>query len=282
MDTYQFSSLGRPLDPNYATNRWIMIIGVLVGAGGLVYQLLIGTAFLQAVLWAVLAAAMVVLAWVLGRELDPDYEYSAFVGPLLALVGVLLWGAGSLLAGLWLVQVMRMVNRTTGLPARVTDSLFVLALGLWMTYQGGWIYGAVTVLAFGLDAVLPEGERRQLFFAGLALIGTLLLAGFMGAAWSPGETLLVGTDIPAWALALGTTVVFVPVMAGSRKVSSVGDATKVPLYPRRVQTAQVLALLAGLGLVIWHGGEGLTDWLPFWAAVLGAGLYRVVVIVRRL
>lgn len=280
MDTYQFTSLGRMLDPHYPTNRWIMIIGLLVGAGGLGYQLLLGTGFLEALLWAFLAAAMVVLAWVLGRELDPDDEYAAFVGSLLALIGVLLLGSGSLLAGLWLVQVLRMVNRTTGLPARFTDSLLVLALGLWMTYQGGWIYGAVTALAFGLDARLPEGERRQFLFAGVAVIGTLALAVWRGAAWSPGEPLLAGVGIPAWAAALAATVLFLPVMAGSSQMESVGDATNVPLNPRRVQMAQALTLLGGVGLAVWGGAEGLAAWLPFWAAVLGAGLYRLGVVLR--
>lgn len=282
MDTYQFTSLGRRLDPHYPTNRWIMILGFLVGAGGLAYQLLTGASFVDAIVWAILAAAMVVLAWVVGRELDPDHEYSAFVGPLLALAGVLVFGSGSLLVGLWLVQVLRVVNRTSGLPARVTDSLIVLALGLWMSYQGGWVYGAVTVLAFGLDALLPEGQPHQWAFAGLALIGTLALAAWQGAAWSPGDTLLAGTGLPAWAAALAAIVLFLPVLVGSRQVESVGDATNVPLQPRRVQAAQALALLGGLGIVLWHGTAGLTAWLPFWAAVLGAALYRVFMILRLL
>jgi hypothetical protein len=280
MNTFQFSSLARPLDPRYPTNRWILLIGFLVGAAGLAYQLWVGARFMAAFNWAFLAAAMVGLAWVLGRELDPDHEYAAFIGPLLALVGFLLLGPGSILVGGWLVAVLRTVNRTSGLANRVSDSLVVLALGLWLTYQGGWIYGAVTALAFIVDARLPQGKRWQWLFALLATLGTFGLVVLATASRPQGSSLLAGTVVPAWSLALGAVVLFLPVIAGSRQLTSLGDATGEPLQPRRVQVAQALALLGGLGVVLWSGAGGLVAWLPFWAAVLGAALYRAGSILR--
>lgn len=280
MDTYQFSSLGRTLDPRYPTNRWIIIIGFLVGAGGLVYRLVLGEPLLEAVWWAFQAAAMVGLAWVLGRELDPDHEYAAFVGVPLALVGVWLLGPGSILAGVWLVQILRMVNRTAGLAAKLTDSLVVLAFCLWTVYQGGWVYGAVTALAFALDALLPQGNRRQLLFAALALVGTLVLVAVTDAGGTGGSSLLTGTSLPAWSVAVGAAVLFLPVIASARRVCSVGDASGEPLQPRRVQAAQVLTLLGGLGLVLLRGESGLAAWLPYWSAVVGLALFRVLALLR--
>lgn len=280
MDTYQLSSLGRTLDPRYPTNRWIIIIGFLVAAGGLVYRLVLGEPLLEAVWWAFQAAAMAGLAWVLGRELDPDHEYAAFVGVPLVLAGMLLLGPGSILAGLWLIMVLRLLTRSAGVRVPVTDPLIVLAFGLWMTYQGGWVYGVVTALAFALDALLPQGERRQFLFAALALVGTLVVVAVTDAGGTKGSTLLAGTGLPAWSAAVGAAVLFLPVIAGASRVSSVGDANGEPLRPRRVQAAQALVLLGGLGLVLLQGETGLSAWLPFWSAVLGLALYRVLALVR--
>jgi hypothetical protein len=70
---------------------------------------------------------------------------------------------------------------------------------------------------------------------------------------------------------------FLAVIATTRQLDSVGDATGEPLAARRVQAAQVLALLTGLLTAWWDGAPGLVALLPLWAAMLGVSLYRLAI-----
>ena len=54
-----------------------------------------------------------------------------------------------------------------------------------------------------------------------------------------------------------------------------GDATGKVLKPRRVQAAQVLALLTALLFAWWDGASGVMAVLPLWAAMVGVSLYRL-------
>lgn len=126
----------RPIDPSYPTNRAIAALTMAVIVGGIVLQLIVGEGLTQGVSWGISAGLTVFLAWALGRELDPDHDLSAFVAAGLALIGLLLFDLPSLMALLWMLFFLRMVNRTTGLPARILDSLLILGLGSWLTWQG--------------------------------------------------------------------------------------------------------------------------------------------------
>lgn len=193
---------------------------------------------------------------------------SAFVAFALALGGLCLWGLPQLSVLFWLILVVRVVNRTTGLPAGVLDAFGVLGLGLWLSYQGGWGYGVITALAFLLDAQLPARAWRQLAFAVLALVGAALAAILGGnQLWSGGVSL--------WGvvIALGGTALFLPLILESRTVDSVGDRTGKPLQSIRVQAAQILALVSGVGTALLGGTAALVSLTPLWAATLGASLH---------
>lgn len=277
MKLTDISSFLRPIDPRYPTNVAIFLLALLLGAGGTLAQRLAGGAWLDSLLWGAGAGFAVVVAWALGRELDPDHDLSAFVGAGLALLGLFFFDLPGLLGLVWAMFLLRMVNRTVGLPARVTDSLVLLGLGSWMAWQGSWALGIWTALAFALDAGLPPPERRQLRFAGLALLAALVSLAL--GSGLPAEKL---GPWPLWAAALGTSVLFVLVLIRSRTVQSVGDSTGEPLHPRRVQAAQGLGLLVGLQAVWWGGVEGLAAWLPLWAALLGVALHGWALLIGRM
>jgi hypothetical protein len=68
---------------------------------------------------------------------------------------------------------------------------------------------------------------------------------------------------------------FAPLIFASRWVKAVDDRAGQPLIPKRVQAAQVIALLNGTQMAWWSGTEGVTALMPVWAAMLGASLYRL-------
>lgn len=229
--------------------------------------------FPASIAWGVGAGFAVFLAWALARELDPDHDVSAFVAAGLMLAGLLFFDLPTLLTLFWVLLLPRIVDRTVGLPARFLDSLAVLGLGSWLTWQGGWIYGLIMALAFLLDGLLPNPRRLHLPFAAGAVIvagiGLVVRRGFSGEDALP---------LPAMLAILASSVLFLLVIVGSRRVESVGDATSETLQPRRVQAAQVLALPTAILAAWWDGGAGLTALLPVWEAMLGATLYRLVLL----
>jgi hypothetical protein len=193
MKLNDFTALARtPIDLSYPTNRAIAVLTTVVTIAGAILRLLRGTTPLESVLWGIAAGLAVFLTWALGRELDPDHDLSAFVGAGLVFIALLLVDAPSLLLILWLLSVLRTVNRTVGLPAKPLDSLWVLGLSAWLTWQGYWMVGLVTAVAFLLDGLLPPPLRRQLLASGLAFLATVILSIFHGErAMETEPTLLV-------------------------------------------------------------------------------------------
>jgi len=265
------SALARSVDPRYPTVGAILAFSLVVTVGGAGFQLFQGSSLQEALPWGVSAGLAVFLAWALGRELDPDHELSAFVGAGLSLAGRVLFGAPALLALAWMLVSLRLVNRSTGLPARIQDSLGLLGLGAWLTWQESWVYGLATTMAFFLDSRLFPPHPRHLGFAVLALLGTLGLTVMQGAANRDGWQ---GTGL-LWTM-VAATLLFVLVIPASRQLKATGDATDDPLRPARLQAAQILALLTALFAAAWAGQAGVIDLLPLWAAMLGTPLYWLV------
>jgi hypothetical protein len=267
------TALARPIDPSYPTNRAIAVLALVVAIAGAILRLLSGAALLESSLWGIGAGFVLFLTWALGRELDPDHDLSAFVGAGLVLIALLLFDTPSLLVVFWLLLLLRIVNRTAGLPARPLDSLAVLGLGAWLTWQGHWMVGLVTAVAFLLDGLLLPPLRTHLFVSGLAFATTVVLSVFQGdIAMESGPTM------PVVISSLVTAGLFLVVIATSREMQALGDATGERLNPRRVQAAQVLALLTALLFTWWGGHSGVVALLPLWAAMVGVGFYRLAIL----
>lgn len=266
---YRYSSLGRTLDPRLPTNRLIAGLTLLAGlAGGLLA--LPGGGDLSAALGAGLwAGAAVFIAWALTREIDPDYPYSAFVSAGLALVACLLLGAPplDLLALAAVVISLRLINRIVGPPFHWLDSLILLALALLLAIMGEGLTAVVIGVAFALDGLMLPPLRRHLAFAAVAIA-----AGIVALAAHP----------PAVARPEGaaSNVLFVIVLAfgflliTTNHVTSLCDVPEYRLSVARVQAAMVWLLAVAVLTGFTAGATALTSFLPVWAGLAGAALYR--------
>jgi len=263
------TALGRAIDLRYPTNRVIAVLALAVMVAGTGIRLLMDMAWLDSVRWGVIAGLAVFLAWALSRELDPDHDLSAFVGAGLMLLGLVFLGLPTLLQLLWLLAVLRLVNQTSGVPARALDTLGLLGLGGWLVWQGQWIAGVATSLAFLLDARLAPRGKRHGFFAGLALVMTVVLSIFNGNVRMEN-----GPSLPVIVSAVVIGALFGVVVWASRSVESVGDASGQRLNARRVQAAQLLALVVALATAWWQGLTGVGALSPLWAAMLGTAVYK--------
>ena len=268
------SAILRVLDPRLPTNLAIIVLSAVVGAAALLYRLVAGMSLFDSLIWSVGAGFTVGLTWAISRELDPDHDLSAFVAAALAIAGLIVFGLPSLIIHLWLLVLARVVIRPVGFSARLLDSLALLALGGWLAWGGNWIAGLMTAVAFLLDARLSEPLKRQLYFAGVALLMTVVFILLNG--WSrPADN----TSFLAAVLLI--SVLFVWVIVRSGEVERRTDATRQPIDGRRVRAAQLVSLLTALLMAWWYGNAGVVQLMPLWASFLGIALFRIGVRARR-
>jgi hypothetical protein len=269
------TALARTIDPSYPTNRAIAALTIFFAIAGTALHVLSGGALLEGALWGVRVGFVLFLTWALGRELDPDHDLSAFVGVGLILIALLSsLDRPTLVESIWLLLLLRLVNHTTGLPAKPLDSLMVAGLGIWLSRQGNWVAGLATGAAFLLDGLLSPPLRYHRLVSGLVFLATLALSMI-----SEDITVYDRPSAPVLLISAATTVLFSIVIATSRELQTVADETGKPLLLTRVRAAQVLALLTALLYALRFGESGVVAVLPLWAAMAGAGLYRLASLV---
>lgn len=270
MDARDITAVGRLLDTRYPTNLAIAIVSTLVTVAGAAWQWLGGTTLLDGALWGISAGLAVFLAWALARELDPDHDRSAFVGAGLVLVALPFLGLPQLLPLFWIIVAIRIVNRTVGLPARPLDSLALVGLGLWLTWQEGWIYGLATAAALFLDGWLEPPLRRHLLLSGVVLVVAIPLAilrdGMPRGDWN--------SDLLQFLYFLAG-LMFLLAIETMEEVRARCDATDETVRTPRVRAAGGLGLVTGLLFTGQAGQAGLVALLPLWATMLGVALYHL-------
>lgn len=280
----QFTALGRPIDPTYPTNLWIVALTVLAAVVGAAVAVLRGE---DPLALAVFTAIMTLVAWIVGREADPAYELSAFVGAGIALVSAPLIGSLTpYVAGLDLglalilvIQLARVVSRVVGPPALLTDTVLVLVLtALTVFLTPFWTLGLVAAGALVLDARLTSPlypARRAHLPAALVAASFVAISAIINGLPGPGEG-----DTLLFAVVAVISGLYVWTIRDTREVLAVADTTGDLLNPLRVRAAMIVVLLA-CGLMLWHGVAGVAALAPVWMALAGAALYRVVLRVRR-
>ena len=268
---YRITSIARTLNPRYPTNLAVLLLlppaaGV---AGAMAFMR--GSGLPDIAQAALFGAVAVVAAWAFARELAPDLERLAFPSMLLTFGAFLTVESSSLLLLIATQFLVRIVNRSVGLPARVIDSVFVAVLTVWSAWGGAFPgLGLVGALAFGLDASMAERLRRQWFFAGICLAATWFCLDRQGLSWTP-ETL----PATAAGLLLIVTVAYGLTVRRTRRVTSLGDATGMPLSSARVRAGMAVGLLAGLQSLT-RGQAGLEAAALVWAVLAAVPLGALV------
>ncbi len=271
---YRFTSIARPIDPAYLTNRALLIIlpvaGLLSAGLAAVHEMGIGP------LSAALSGALTALvAWALTRELAPDDNSAAFVALAFAWFMNVAFGARLVLLLFVALLLARMVNRTTGLPLRPLDTLGVVGFCTWaaISTQQPLIF-LVMALAFALDAALEKPLRRH-YVAAVACLPVF--------AWMLiGSTDVVADDLTVrdWsmigAFALG---VFLFVAMNPKPVSYC-DTSPERLDRVRVNAGLVVGFLLAVQALLTSGRSA---WLetPIWACMIAVLLSFVARQARR-
>lgn len=276
--SHGYSALSRPLDPqNYFTNLLIVCIAPLAGLAAGLWALLSGETFWQATQAGFWTGAATFLTWATAREIDPDNDYSAFVGVAIVNGLMLAWGAPPL-ALLSLVATMsacRLVNRIAGLPAKLSDSLLFLGGAIGIAASQTWIVLIGLMVMYLLDGLLAEPQRWQVLFSLATLVVLIIRLIFFPVSF-------------AWTLTNPYTVVLVVsfffflTILLTRRLRVGNDLGTAPLDLNRIRATMLLVLITALAVALWHGNQGVIWFFPIWAAIAGILLYRMGLLGRGL
>lgn len=268
------TSLGRPIDPKYPTNLAILIATPVAALAGVAVSLAVGNGLGTALGDAFYAAFSVLMAWIIGREVDPEHDLSAFVGSALAFLAVIALPENpNLLAVFLLDPLTRIVNRTVGPPATRLDLFIILGGSLLFVLFGRWQLGIVAVVALLMDAFLyPRHPSSAVFAAGV-------MGGWVIYVVAIGIDPFGDLTLPYIVVALAIAVFFIGTILSVRVDKVRSDVTNQPLQKNRVRGAMILVLLTGL-LLFAHGDKGIQAVSPLWATMLGVSLYYVFLRVR--
>lgn len=240
MSERRYSTIGRPLDPEYGTNRWIAGLTIVTTAVATVAAALSDGSVFEVVRTATVWGGSVFLAWALARELDPDAERAAFAAVGVALVQLWALPAPSLLLSVGALLSLRVVNRTVGPSARPLESLVVAAVLAWAAVDlGAWTVAAFGALVFLADRRLrPAGPKLHGMLGGLALASAVALAVLRTSS----EAVPIGTV--RWVI-LGCGALFLVRIVRMRRVhASCDNGSELPVARVRVGMALALGLVA--------------------------------------
>ncbi len=235
---YKISSLGRPVDPRFPSNKAILIVMAAALVAGAVWGWFDTHAWQDALLRGGHCAVVAFASWALARELDPDRPHTAMIA--VALCGAALVWQGQV--DLWTIGAgilaARLVGRTIGPGARVTDLAAVVGVvGLAVFLGDRWTIGLAIAAALVMDALLVEGSGDRWAWA-LGCVAIVVGYGIV-------HPIQLGSTWATWMVAAVTLAALLSIAtlpAPKTDCDQPGHA----LDRRRVQGGMFAVLLVGL------------------------------------
>ena len=260
----QLSSLSRPVDPRYPSNRFVIAAALVAGLA----TALANFFGLDTGLAPVSAAVGVFLAWAIGRELDPDYPASGAVAMPVSMVLLLVIGPASLLVSLGVLLGVRLLAGTVGAPLRTLDIVGVVGLAALL---GTNPIGVVGLVAMVIGVVVDESRRNRaalIAASAVAAFAVVALVSRLDWTWTNPDT----AEWIALVIAVVTTVLVVP--AALPTASTDRHAGRV--RRERVTAARVIAGTAAVAGFALAGGVGIAALAgTVMAALSGTAIRRI-------
>ncbi|MBT8058039.1 MAG: hypothetical protein HKP16_00740 [Xanthomonadales bacterium] len=245
---YRYTSIGRPLDPGYPTNKAVLMLLPLAAALGAAAAFMEGQSVVETAGNALNFLLAAFGAWALARELDPDDQVAAFIAMAFGVLAALIVDSPGILIVFATLGLVRIVNRSTGLEARKSDSLVVMLLVFAVIYlTESPLFGTVAALAFVLDGSLKSPSPHQWFFGLICFGGTVVYLVDHDLGLS---IVSVPDSLFEW-LSLLFLMIFGLNTLLMKRVASTGDFGASRLDLSRVRGGMTVGLLAALqGLIV--------------------------------
>ena len=267
MEIDKISSIGRPLDFNYKTNKAIVIITTITIMFGLVLSILNEFTIPNVILTGVSFGITFFVSWAISREIDPDNSISAFIGLIPLFTILFFWIETNIIILFWLLISLRIINRTTGLPARIFDSGMFFVISFLMSYFYSPIFGFLAAIVFLFDTKLINGQKFQLIFASLSLLLSIIFFTINNQVF----VLPIFSMIQLLSILI-IAIVFALISYFTKDVKSKGDKNNEPLSLSRIKAAQIFILFSVL--LTSFVEIGLTAMIPVWCGLSGVIIHR--------
>lgn len=261
-----FGGLNRALDMKHWTNRLILVMASLAGALVGVQELLQGRDLIEVALAGFFSGAAVFFGWAICREVDPNSERSAFVAAGISWWLYLSTDGMSFLASLFLVLVLRMLNRISGQAPSILDLAMPVTIAFWLGLSGSWEYTLYIGLGFWLDSRLPAARRWT------GLIGILIVCAALIGISRFGQLHVSIYTLPG--LGLGLIIGILWLRFVKEYVITTHDDRGVQLLTQSRMRATQWFILVAIGLGFLLGGkEGVAEIGAGLAAILAAIIF---------
>jgi len=240
---YRYTSIGRPLEPGLSAHKTLLVLMPLGALLGAVYAWMDGQAALQVLRQALYFLLIVYSSWALARELDPDNPMVAYISLVAGMLAALAVDSPGILIVFTTLGLVRMVNRSSGLAARQSDSIILLIFVLLVIYAtDSPFYGVVAGAAFILDGILKEPLRRQWVFGMVCMGGTVVYMVDHDTGFSQ---VTAPDSLFGW-LAVLFLLIFVLNTLLLKSVQSKGDSNGKALDAARVRGGMAIGFFAAL------------------------------------
>lgn len=267
-----YLGLGRPIDLYDGVTRIAMLCTILSAVAVTIWKTMAGVGSYDAAMAGIGTALGFLFSFMIAQELDPDRKLGGIVGGGLTIIASLVLGEGNILVMLWLLFVLRMLNRTSGDRHRIVDNLIIIGSAVWLGTDGAWLYPLMTGAIYAVESQITGGYFRSLYLAGVAMAGAAV-ANYESAA-------PVLSVIYVYIMSF-TFIIFLPEIRAAAFTQFKADKSGKRISPRRLQVAQGMFLFIGFFLPYFHGDDQALALLPAFMAAIGCGCYLFVDLLQK-
>ena len=267
----KYLGLGRPVDFGQKVNKLAMLATIFICVAITLWKTSSGMDSGEAVMFSMTSGLGFLLSYMIAQELDPDRQLGGIIGGILTVVGYYFFGAGNFMVLIWLLFILRMLNRSSGDRHRIGDNIIIIGSAVWLGKEGFWVYPLLTGAAYILESQIKGGYFRSLYLAGISLAGLII------AEFSKEATVLTLEMI---LLNCAAIIIFLPEVRIAEYTQAKGDKNGKRLIPKRLQATMGFFCMMLVAAIFLHGNEAGKQLLPGSMAALGCGLYLLVALMR--
>ena len=267
----KYLGLGRPIDFGEKVNKMAMLATIFICVAVTLWKTSSGMDSGEAVMFSMTSGLGFLLSYIIALELDPDRQLGGLIGGALTVLGYYFFGAGNITVMLWLLFILRMLNRSSGDRHRIGDNVIIIASAVWLGKEGFWVYPLLTGAAYILESQIKGGYFRSLYLAGISLAG-LIIAEFSK------ESVVLTMDMIV--LNCFAIILFLPEIRIAEYTQAKGDKNGKRLIPKRLQATMGFFCMLLVAAIFLHGNEAGKQLLPGTMAAIGCGLYLLVALMR--
>ena len=267
----KYLGLGRPVDFGQKVNKLAMLATIFICVAITLWKTSSGMDSGEAVMFSMTSGLGFLLSYMIAQELDPARQLGGIIGGILTVVGYYFFGAGNFMVLIWLLFILRMLNRSSGDRHRIGDNIIIIGSAVWLGKEGFWVYPLLTGAAYILESQIKGGYFRSLYLAGISLAGLII------AEFSKEATVLTLEMI---LLNCAAIIIFLPEVRIADYTQAKGDKNGKRLIPKRLQATMGFFCMMLVAAIFLHGNEAGKQLLPGSMAALGCGLYLLVALMR--